>query len=184
MAKYMLSNERYEEIKRIVVRMFDKYHVSCIPISGFEIATQMGIPVIPYSAFSEDKQSLLMKMSEDGFRTYDKEGGYQIVYNERKNYGRVNHTIMHEIGHIVLGHTEDSDLAEAEVSFFAKYALAPPILINKLKLETPEQIAEVFGISYEAACYAYSYYKKRLAYGGRYCTPYEMKMLELFREVI
>ena len=66
----------------------------------------------------------------------------EVVYNERKNYGRVNHTIMHEIGHIVLGHTEDSDLAEAEVSFFAKYALAPPILINKLKLETPEIIKQ------------------------------------------
>lgn len=33
-----LSNQRYEEIKRIVVRMFVEYGVSCVPINGFEIA--------------------------------------------------------------------------------------------------------------------------------------------------
>ena len=66
---------------------------------------------------------------------------------------------MHEIGHIVLDHSEDSELAEKEVKFFAKYALAPPVLIHKLKLDNPESIAQTFEISYEAACYAYSYYQ-------------------------
>ena len=56
-----LSNDRYEEIKRIIVNMFVKYNVSCVPVSGFELATKMGIKVIPYSAIPENKRPLLLK---------------------------------------------------------------------------------------------------------------------------
>lgn len=155
-----LSNQRYEEIKRIVVKMFIKFGVSCIPINSFEIALKMGIKIIPYSAFAANKRWLLLKKSEDGFCLERTNGQWYIYYNDEKEYGRVNHTIMHEIGHIVLDHTEDSELAEKEVKFFAKYALAPPVLIHKLNLNNPESISQIFEISYEAACYAYVYYRK------------------------
>lgn len=107
-----ISNQRYEEIKRIVVRMFVKYGVSCVPINGFEIAHKMGVKVIPYSAIAASKRWLLLKKSEDGFFVERTNGQWYIFYNDEKDYGRVNHTIMHEIGHIVLDHTEDSELAE------------------------------------------------------------------------
>ena len=45
-----LSHARYEEIKQIVVDTFVKYDVSCVPVNGFELATKMGIMVIPYAA--------------------------------------------------------------------------------------------------------------------------------------
>ena len=136
-----ISNQRYEEIKRIVVRMFVTYEVSCIPINGFEIAHKMGVKVIPYSAITPGKRWLLAKKSKDGFSVERTNGQWYIFYNDEKDYGRVNHTIMHEIGHIVLDHTEDSELAEKEVKFFAKYALAPPVLIHKLKLDNPKSIS-------------------------------------------
>ena len=41
------------------------------------------------------------------------------------------------------------ELAEKEVNFFAKYALAPPVLIQKLKLTNAADIARVFEISKE-----------------------------------
>lgn len=175
-----LSNQRYEEIKRIVVRMFVEYGVSCVPINGFEIAYKMGVKVIPYSAFSPDKRWLLIKKSEDGFSVERTNGQWFIFYNDEKDYGRMNHTIMHEIGHIVLDHSEDSELAEKEVNFFAKYALTPPVLIHKLKLDNPESISQTFEVSYEAACYAYSYYQKWLKFGGRDYTAYGCQLLRLF----
>ena len=175
-----ISNQRYEEIKRIVVKMFVKYGVSCVPINGFEIAHKMGVKVIPYSAIAASKRWLLLKKSENGFSVERTNGQWYIFYNDEKDYGRVNHTIMHEIGHIVLDHTEDSELAEKEVKFFAKYALAPPVLIHKLKLNNPESISQIFEISYEAACYAYDYYQKwRKRYYGSY-TDYEHRLLCLF----
>ena len=175
-----LSNQRYEEIKRIVVRMFVKYGVSCVPINGFEIAHKMGIKVIPYSAIAPSKRWPLIKKSEDGFSVEMDNGQWYIFYNDEKDYGRVNHTIMHELGHIVLDHTEDSELAEKEVKFFDKYALAPPVLIHKLKLDDPESIAQIFEISYEAACYAYDYYWKWRRHSYGHYTDYEYRLLWLF----
>ena len=47
-----LSDERCEEIKKEVVGLFEKYNINCVPINGFEIASKMGIKVIPYSSKS------------------------------------------------------------------------------------------------------------------------------------
>jgi Zn-dependent peptidase ImmA (M78 family) len=177
-----LSNERYEEIKETVVEMFEEYGVSCVPINGFEIANKMGVKVIPYSAFPARVRYLMEKYSIDGFSVLRDTGEWYIYYNDddEHDYGRINNTIMHEVAHIVLDHTEDSELAEAEVRFFAKYALAPPVLIHKLKLETAESIADIFEISFEAAGYALAYYQKWLNYGGHDYKDYEIRMLRLF----
>ena len=177
-----LSNERYEEIKQIVVKMFEEYGVSCVPINGFEIANKMGVKVISYSAYPARTRFLMEKYSADGFSILRDTGEWYIFYNDddEHDYGRINNTIMHEIAHIVLDHTEDSELAEMEVRFFAKYALAPPALIHKLKLETAESIADIFEISFEAAGYALSYYQKWLNYGGQDYKDYEIRMLRLF----
>ena len=61
MADIKLSSRRCEEIKKIVVKMFVKYGVCCVPINGFEIASKMGVTVIPYSAFPPQKRALLLQ---------------------------------------------------------------------------------------------------------------------------
>ncbi len=179
-----LSNARYEEIKQIVVDMFVKYDISCVPVNSFELATKMGIKIIPYSAIPKNKRFLLLKKSEDGFSVEKDIGEWYIYYNDIKDYGRVNNTIMHEIGHIVLDHSEDSELAEKEVKFFAKYALVPPVLVHKLKLDNPADIADRFEVSNTAACYAYSYYQKWLQYGALDYTDYEIVLLRLFHNAV
>ncbi len=123
------------------------------------------------------------KKSEDGFSIEKNIGEWYIYYNDKKDYGRINNTIMHEIGHIILDHSEDSELAEKEVKFFAKYALVPPVLVHKLKLDNPMDIADTFDVSFEAACYAHSYYKKWLQYGSSEYTKYELTLLRLFQSV-
>ena len=45
---------------------------------------------------------------------------FYIFYDDSMYDRRIRFTIMHEIGHIVLDHTEHSDLAESEANFFAK----------------------------------------------------------------
>lgn len=175
-----LSHRRYEEIKRVIVDLFIRFDVSCVPVNGFELATKMGIKIIPYTAIHISKRYLLMKKSEDGFCVEKDPGEWYIFYNDETDYRRINNTIMHEIGHIVLDHSEDSELAEKEVRFFAKYALAPPVLIHKFGLDDPYRIAEVFEVSFEAACYALSYYKKWLQYGPSNYTDYEAALLRLF----
>lgn len=174
-----LSDERCEEIKQEVVNLFERYNINCVPINGFEIASKMGIKVIPYSSKTSKVRKQCLKESEDGF-SIRRENKWYIFYNDDKPFGRVNNTMLHEIGHIVLNHTEDSELAEKEVKFFAKYALVPPVLVYKLNLTTPKEISETFNVSYEAAYYALDYYSKWLQYSGRYYKPYEEQLLALF----
>lgn len=178
-----LPGARYEEIKRIIVNLFVRYGVSCVPVNGFELAAKMGIAVVPYAAISQSKRGLLIKESKDGFCVQRNTGEWFIYYNDRQNYRRINNTIFHEIGHIVLDHSEDSELAEKEVNFFAKYALVPPVLIHKLKLDDPVEIANFFDVSYEAGRYAYAYYQKWLTHGARDYTDYEITLLNLFQSV-
>lgn len=179
-----LSDKRYEEIKLEVVNMFQRYDISCVPISGFEIAKKMGVKVIPYSAYAAPIRNLLLIESEDGFFVERIKGDLFIFYNDEKDYGRINNTIMHEIGHIVLNHSEDSELAEKEVRFFAKYALVPPVLVHKFKIDNPTDIVDIFRVSFEAACYAYSYYQKWPEYGDDNYTDYEEKTLQLFKDAV
>lgn len=176
-----LSSKRCEEIKQIVVDMFVEYDVTCVPINGFEIAKKMGITVIPYSAYRPSVRGLMLKESIDGFSVELDDGRWYIFYNDQMGYGRTNNTIMHEIAHIVLDHTEESELAEAEVRFFAKYALVPPVLVHRLRITTASEIVRIFDVSGEAAGYAMQYYRKWLSRGRVNYTPYEMITLRQFK---
>ena len=53
-----LSNDRYEEIKKTVVDLFEACSVCCTPISGYESAVNLGIKVIPYSALPRSVKSI------------------------------------------------------------------------------------------------------------------------------
>ena len=178
-----LHNDRYEEIKDIVANLFEENEVLCVPVSGFELGHNMNIKIIPYSSYVDKIINLLMKKSQDGFFV-ESEDGYRIYYNDKKKYTRVNYTIMHEIGHIVLGHSEESDLAEAEANFFAKFALAPPVLIHKLGANSPQAVAEKFDLGIQFASYAYGYYLKWQRYRKFDYTSYELKILKLFEKAI
>lgn len=178
-----LSSKRCEEIKEVVVSTFEELDISCVPISGFEIATKLGAVVIPYSSKSKDAQKLMLEESDDGF-SVKKDGKWYIFYNDKKCYGRINNTLTHECGHIVLDHTEESELAEAEANFFAKYALVPPVLIHKLNLKSAQEVYEHFGVSREAAGYAFEYYYKWKHYGRKNYTNYELRLLRLFKEAV
>ena len=175
-----LTDEQYEFVKGEVVALFERYDVHCIPINGFELAYSMGIKLIPYSALSMRKREAAMKLSPDGFFMESQDAKDYIVFNDNVPYVRMNMTILHEIGHCVLDHRSGSPEEEAEASFFAKYAAAPPPLVHRITPKSPEEIADFFFISYTAAVNAYKYYNTLLIYGGKKYTEYELRLLRLF----
>ena len=178
-----LEDERYESIKTEVTNLYRENDIKSTPISSFEVAIKLGIKIYPYSSLGKRGKKLALKRSNDGFSVfYNNCMDAIIVYNDEvKNYGRMNHTIMHEIGHYLLGHVKEGEEEEAEAKFFAKYALAPlPLIHTKCQEKTPECIMEVFDISYEAACNALSNYKKWMRYGEEDYTVYELELLENF----
>ena len=181
---WKLTDEEYEFIKGEVIHIFITYKAKCIPVSGFEIASKMRITSISYSSLTKRKLKAAMKTSEDGF-FLEAEGHEYIFYNDiDRSYERQNWTILHEIGHVVLDHNGHGDREEAEADFFAKYAIAPPVLIHKIKADSVQDIYDAFDISLEAAEYAFDYYRKwrrwHLA-AGKY-TDYENALLHLYEE--
>ena len=178
---------RYEDIKEIVCKIIEKNNIKRIPIDVFELARKLGMRVVKYSLLTEKEMSLLeeygISRDSDGFYALAKKHGKNIpyiYYNDKKDAGRIRFTILHEIGHFVLDHLQQSDLAEAEANFFAKYLIAPPVLVDKIKPCDYMDIACVFKVSISCAWNAFDYYEKwkkhYISCGGRY-TEYEKKIL-------
>lgn len=57
---FRLQAKRCEEIKEIVVGTFERLNIRCTPISGFEIATKLGIVIVPYSSKPESVIKLML----------------------------------------------------------------------------------------------------------------------------
>jgi len=181
-----LLDKRYEEIKRIVVSLFTELNLYIVPVDCFKICELLGIRVIKYSEVKEEKRKACKAFSKDGFFLEKEKNGqsvFEIYYDDSMYDRRIRFTIMHEIGHIVLDHTEHSDLAESEANFFAKYALAPPPLIHKYKPEDYYELAEIFQLSQECAMNAMKFYNRWLRYGPRNYLDYEIVLLDLFSEI-
>ena len=182
-----LPGFRCEEIKELVSIDIKKYKIKKIPVNVFELANKLGIKLVKYSQLTEYEvnklESLGISRNSDGFFALVNKNGMDIpfiYYNDRKNDERIRFTILHEIGHFVLGHLEQSDLAEAEANFFAKYLIAPPVLVNKINPTDYMDIANIFNVSKDCAWYAFDYYKKWLRHyiriGSNY-TDYEKTIL-------
>ena len=185
-----LPDEVYEYIKEVACHLLVQYNVKCMPISGFEVALKIGIIIVPYSSLNADKLEWACKISLDGFYYEDNEtefGVEKIYYNDIDwSYNKQNMTILHEIGHCVLDHTgENPDREEYEAKFFAKYMIAPPVLVDKIDPSCPEDIMKFFDVTFEAANYAYNYYHcwKRFHYAYGDYTSYERKLLRLYNNI-
>lgn len=174
-----LRDSEYEYIKEMVSMMFVDYNISGVPINVFQAAEKMGIELIKYSSLPLDLCLNAMEKNADGFSIETNNAEWIIYYNDiTKDDSRINQTIMHEIGHYILGHTNDGETEESEAKFFAKYALAPPPLIHNMEKQiTIDNIMSTFQIGYEAASYAYRYYHQWKEYGADEYLDYEKQIL-------
>lgn len=188
----LLSGKRCEEIKALVVEMFEECEVSTYPIDPFFIAEKLCCILRPYSQLNPSELEEAFEESDEGYSKWEffPEVGYRCViyYNDMvASDGRIRWTIFHEIGHFYLDHHSHVDpdedmkkLEEAEADFFAKNSIAPPALISKLNCDCASAVAHRFDTSLQAADYIYDYYQKWLQYGSRYYTDYEMQLLRMF----
>lgn len=153
-----LTYNRYEEIKSIVVDTLKMGNIANVPICCFQLVQALEIDCIPYSSLSPKQQSVCLEFSDEGFTLDD-----TIYYNDTQIDTRIRFTIMHEIGHIVLGHTEEDELSESEANFFAKYILVPPVLVYAIDTAgnvSEDEIRHIFNVSHPVAEYAVDYYNK------------------------
>lgn len=111
---------------------------------------------------------------EDATDCYSLEDGYTvkklrpglnlILYNEEKYSPRMKFTILHEIGHIRLSHTQDGPREEIEANYFAAQVIAPNIILKEIFSRgyplTQNLLMSAFWISKECANKKISYLRK------------------------
>ncbi len=108
-----------------------------------------------YSSQKPRKKEKCLFFSDDA---YTLKG--TVYYNDEKPIGRIHFSLAHEIGHIALGHKERTEEYEKEADIFASYFLAPRIAIHYSRCKNHIQAAKLFGISIEAAQYAFDDYRR------------------------
>ena len=184
-----LPDFRYEEIKGIVADIIERCQISSIPLDVFSLAGKLGISLVKFSCLTAHEMKQLgqwgVTEETDGFYALakkNKEVVPYIYYNDRKEPCRVRFTLLHEIGHHVLGHKQQSDLAEAEANFFAKYLITPPMLVDMIKPYDYMDIAFIFNVSPTCAWNSFDYYEKWKRHHircGRQYVEYERRILKL-----
>lgn len=174
-----LESNRYEEIVKAASEIIIDYGIVKFPIDVFLLAKKMGIIVSRYSKFDIDERAVLMNGSDDGMPWRSGNQIY-IAYNDLRIKTRIRFTIAHEIGHVVLGHTESTEENESEADFFARNLLVPPCVLLEKNIDTEENIMLTFNVSLSVATYSLNAVNSRVMYGHDKLEEYEITLLKKF----
>lgn len=156
-----------------------KYDINWLPVDAFEIvekyavATHKNIEIKTIEDLSYetglDRQTLINKViyGEDGLAIYDPGmDKYSIVLDEKAEpFGRVRWTVIHELGHIELGHLNDTrtsivkwllstkeyEKMEQEAHIFAGEVLAPKFILYRIGAHSSAEIQDICGLSIAAS---------------------------------
>lgn len=187
-----LPKSLYEKIEEDVVQLHIELELS-IPVKPSDVAARLGYIVKRLSDYEigDELLSLIRIGSDgkprDGLSFYDSEVETYIIWINDIDTFDFKHdefTIMHEIGHIRMGHKEDSQLAEMIANYYAAYALVPsPLPFMYDAISSYIDIAETFGVS--GPC-AYNCERRCLnwhMYSGRR-KDYEEKLITYYKGVL
>lgn len=148
----------FPDYKRATNAAYDvlQYYDSTFPeIKVFCIIRKFtNIKICPYSnaakkmKITHNEFTYQYASSEYGFTVADYYSNKFLIYcNDLKDDTTIKFTLAHELGHIVLGHTEDNEITNKEANCFARNLLCPIQIIDGFQLETVSDYIECFHIS-------------------------------------
>ena len=158
----------FSEIRNQARAVMHSAHLHSLPIDPFDVCNRLGIPIVSYSeACDYGFHAIIQKINRvdvDGFCYKDDSNHFVIFYDDaRTPKERINFTIAHELGHIVLEHLKNvtmrprymtnrrNDPREREADSFAGELIRPPILFVLIGWQLPHHIRMICNITYEAA---------------------------------
>lgn len=95
----------------------------------------------------EDESFACCYSATDAF-TLRRGSQYIVCYREGGNPARLNFTLAHELGHILLHHDAENAAEEMEADCFASHLLCPQIVVEG---KTPEEVATMCYVSRSAS---------------------------------
>jgi Zn-dependent peptidase ImmA (M78 family) len=162
---------RYDYVMSHVNDFFVLEDIKTFPLDPFTIIQKNKWGLVTYTELAKDQGVWIEDIieafqSEDGYTIYDGDN-YTIAYNDTVSIpGRIKFTLLHEIGHIFLGHLIDFDetillrsnlnekkykVLENEANFFARNALAPVMVVKGLSANKIDDLVKYFEMSHTAA---------------------------------
>jgi Zn-dependent peptidase ImmA (M78 family) len=141
----------------------------------------MNINLIPYSKFSDEERKFAISKSTDGYFVLKNGKPVGIAYNDLKYGDRVTTTISHELGHLALGHKQQSELADSEADFFAIYLLTPNPLLEKCNVINHMDVYSKFNVSKSLAYNSWNRYNNWIRNRIRFkkkLTDYEQELVD------
>lgn len=138
--------EQTKIIKK-TLEIYKRCKVKSFPIDCIKIITGLGISLNKYSDLPEYKIRKCLLVSNDAFTLQG-----VIFYNDHfPHKERQRFSLMHEVGHIVLGHTGTCEENEKEADLFASHILAPRAIMHYLDCSSVKAVYRTFNISCMAA---------------------------------
>ncbi|MBU9745730.1 ImmA/IrrE family metallo-endopeptidase [Lachnospiraceae bacterium ASD3451] len=148
------------EIVDKTIELYDKCNIHSFPFRCVELLKQLEYTVMSYSEIGKANPHLYkicFAYSEDAF--LDKNNRF-IAYNSNLTKERIRFTLMHELGHDILGHKGNKQRNEKEANCFASNMLAPRIAIHYSGCKNAEDVSYYFKISHMASKIAYNEYRQ------------------------
>jgi hypothetical protein len=187
--KIKIPKSLYYQIENDVVNLYVELQLK-VPIDPSDIAKRLGYIVRKMSEMKDkNAQEFLRFDSEglrrDGYSLYDPSISTFVIWiNDVDSlyYEHDDFTIMHEIGHIRLGHKEESDLANIIANCYAGYAFVPSPLYSMFGCKSKHDIIGKFGVSAQCADICYQRCVNWENYFG-VSKPYERRLLRYYSAV-
>ena len=146
----------YDYILAATLNVYQECDIHSFPLKCFEILHHYGLSTHPYSTLSDELREYCMSFSNDALYYKDK-----ICYNDKQPRGRNNFSLMHELGHVLLKHSDNhTSRMEQDANIFASNILAPRIAIHYAACKNHNDVSNLFDITKEAAGYAFDSYKR------------------------
>lgn len=146
----------YENVKIATLKVFKECSVYSFPIDCFEILRYYDLNAHPYSSLNDELRDYCLSYSDDALNYKDK-----VCYNDNMPSGRIRFSLIHELGHVLLGHGFNRTYeTEQEANFFASHLLAPRMAIHYANCKNHADVAKLFNMTYEASEYAFNDYKR------------------------
>lgn len=147
----------HEKISEQVYILMKACGISSYPVNFKELILKARVFDIEFETyesferFSPNARAIIG--SGDGAAVYYPEAGFHIIFYNHKAVpqGRINWTISHEIGHILLKHRVKSENNEREADYFAKLLLCHPLILESCGITDKDGIQKLCAVSQAAA---------------------------------
>lgn len=171
----------YDKMAQLVIDVYKDYQITAFPVDEKEICRKLGLKLIPYSAYSEEDQRLLMKRSPDAFYSPPTlQTPPTIFYNDHiSSIGRQRYSIFHEVKHYVNNDSDDDLYSDNMADYFSRYFMCPIPYLIVMGINDELTLISDHNVSEAAAKNTISNVRNRRAAYGNTIFEYEKPLIEL-----